>query len=65
MITAILIVVMIIIIIAAFYGGVFVGSYLMGKKLANATCDAIDESDLTCDQKLSLLDKVQQKAKER
>ena len=65
MITAILIVVMLIIIIAAFFGGVFVGSYSMGKKLADATCKAIDESDLTCDQKLALLDKVQQKAKEK
>lgn len=65
MITAILIVVMLIIIIAAFFGGVFIGSYLMAKNLTDATCKAIDESDLTCDQKLALLDKVQQKAKEK
>ena len=65
MITAISIVAMLVIIIAAFIGGAFVGCYLMGKKLADAICCAIDESDLTHEQKLALIEKVQQKARER
>ena len=61
--TAILVFVLIVIAIAIFYLGMFVGGWAIGKKLADATGRAIEDSDLTSEQAYNLLDKIQKEAK--
>ena len=61
--TAILVFILIVIAVGIFYFGMFVGGWAIGKKLADATGRALDDSDLTCDQKIDILDKIQKEAK--
>ena len=61
--TAILVFILIVIVVAIFYFGIIVGGWAIGKKLADATGKALDESDLTSEQKLHLLNTIQSEAK--
>jgi hypothetical protein len=61
--TAILVFILIVIAVAIFYFGIIVGGWAIGKKLADATGRALDDSNLTCDQKIDILDKIQKEAK--
>ena len=61
--TAILVFILIVIAVAIFYFGIIVGGWAIGKRLADATGRALESSDLTCEQKLDILDKIQKEAK--
>ena len=61
--TAILVFILIVIAVAIFYLGIIVGGWAIGKRLADATGRALDESDLTSEQKLHLLNTIQSEAK--
>ena len=61
--TAILVFILIVIAVAIFYLGIIVGGWAIGKRLADATSKALDESDLTSYQKIDILDKIQKEAK--
>ncbi len=61
--TAILVFILIVIAVAIFYLGIIVGGWAIGKRLADATGKALDESDLTSYQKIDILDKIQKEAK--
>lgn len=61
--TAILVFILIVIAVAIFYFGIVVGGWAIARKLADATGKALDASDLTCEQKLDILDKIQKEAK--
>lgn len=61
--TAILVFILIVIAVAIFYFGIIVGGWAIGKRLADATAKALDESDLTSEQKYNLLDAIQKEAK--
>ncbi len=61
--TAILVFILIVIAVAIFYLGIIVGCWAIGKRLADATGRALDESDLTSEQKLHLLNTIQSEAK--
>ena len=61
--TAILVFILIVIAVAIFYFGIIVGSWAIGKQLADATGRALDASDLTSEQKLHLLNTIQSEAK--
>ena len=61
--TAILVFILIVIAIAIFYFGLLVGSWAMGKRLADATGKAILDSDLSGTQQMELLDKIKEYAK--
>ena len=61
--TAILVFILIVIAVAIFYFGIIVGGWAIGKRLADATGRALDESDLTSEQKLHLLNTIQSDAK--
>ena len=63
--TAILVFILIVIAIAIFYTGIALGAWSMGKRLADATVKAIMESNLTCDQQLEVLDKINEYAKSK
>jgi Flp pilus assembly protein TadG len=65
MITAILVFILILIAIAIFYFGLMVGSWSTGKQLADAIGRALIESDLSSTQKMELLDKIKEYAKEK
>ena len=62
--TAILVFILIVIAIAIFYFGIIVNGGAVGKRLVEATGRAIRESDLTEIQKMKLLDKIKEYAKE-
>ena len=62
--TAILVFILIVIAIAIFYFGIIVSGWAVGKRLVEATGRAIRESDLTEIQKMKLLDKIKEYAKE-
>ena len=62
--TAILVFILIVIAIAIFYFGHVVGSWAACKRLADAIGRAFLESDLTGAQKMELLDKIKEYAKE-
>lgn len=62
--TAILLFILIVIAIVIFFFGLMVGSWSMSKQLADATCRAIFESDLSGTQQMELLDKIREYAKE-
>ena len=61
--TAILVFILIVIAVAIFYFGIIVGGWAIGKRLADATEKALEESDLTCEQKLDILNRIQKEAK--
>jgi hypothetical protein len=61
--TAILVFILIVIAVAIFYLGVIVGGWAIGKRLADATEKALEASDLTCKQKLDILNNIQKEAK--
>ena len=61
--TAILVFILIVIAVAIFYFGIIVGGWAIGKRLADATGRALESSDLTCEQKLDILGKIQKEAK--
>lgn len=61
MTTAILTAVALLIAVALFYAGAIVGGYVISKQLAKAMLEAINESDLTDDEQLLLLEKIKQK----
>ena len=60
MTTAVLVAMAIIIAVAIFFAGVFVGGNATGRKLARALCDAMEQSSLTSEEKIDLLEKYQQ-----
>ena len=62
--TAILVFILIVIAIAIFYFGIIVSGWAVSKRLVEATGRAIRESDLTEIQKMKLLDKIKEYAKE-
>ena len=62
--TAILVFILIVIAVAIFYFGIIVGGWAIGKRLADATEKALEASDLTCDQKLDIINKIQKEAKQ-
>ena len=62
--TAILVFILIVIAIAIFYFGLIVGGWSMGKRLTDAIGRALIESDLSSTQKMELLDKIKEYAKE-
>jgi hypothetical protein len=61
--TAILLFILIVIDIAIFCLGVAVGSWATGRKLMDAMSKALDESDLTSEQKIHLLETMQSETK--
>lgn len=65
MITAILVFILILIAIAIFYFGLMVGSWSIGKQLADAIGRALIESDLSSTKQMELLDKIKEYAKEK
>lgn len=63
--TAILVFILIVIAIAIFFAGIALGAWSMGKRLIDATCKALKEGSLTCDQQLELLGKIKEYAKSK
>lgn len=61
--TAILVFILIVIAVVIFYFGIVVGGWAIARKLIDAMSKALDESDLTSDQKLHLLNTIQKEAK--
>lgn len=61
--TAILLFILIVIDIAIFCLGVAVGGWATGRKLMDAMIKALDESDLTSEQKIHLLETMQSETK--
>ena len=61
--TAILVFILIVIAVVIFYFGIVVGGWAIARKLIDAMIRALDESDLTSDQKLHLLNTIQKEAK--
>ena len=61
--TAILVFILIVIAVAIFYFGIVIGGWAIARKLVDATSKALDESDLTSEQKYNILDKIQKEAK--
>ena len=61
--TAILVFILIVIAVVIFYFGIVVGGWAIVRKLIDAMNKALDESDLTSDQKLHLLNTIQKEAK--
>ena len=50
--------------IAIFYAGLFLGAWKAARRLADATSNAIFDSDLTLDQQSDLLDKIKEYSKQ-
>lgn len=63
MTTAILVVISFIVTIAIFMAGFFIGGWLMGKKLGCDLIHALEESDISEDKQLKLLEKLKEKIK--
>ena len=62
--TAILVFILIVIAVAIFYFGLVIGGWMMGKRLIDATSDALDDSDLTNTQKINILEKIHERVKQ-
>lgn len=61
--TAILVFILIVIFVAIFYFGFIVGCWAVARKLIDATRKALDESDLSSEQELHILNTIQSEAK--
>lgn len=61
--TAILVFILIVIAVVIFYFGIVVGGWAIARKLIDAMNKALEESDLTSEQKLHLLNTIQKEAK--
>lgn len=61
--TAILVFILIVIAIAIYCFGFIIGGLVTGKRLAGTIEKALEDSELTSEQKLDLLDKIQKEAK--